>query len=127
MNNLTESDIEVLMFEHATGTDRVRGALGLEGAFRALRSPALWPFVEYHFELERHTPNDRLLSEAFVGDTQQWVTVGLKAGIGPRLTIEAGVDVSIVSSGIAYAPPLPPFDLWAGLTVPFQMWPSGER
>jgi hypothetical protein len=127
VNNLTASDVEVLMFEHATGTDRVRGTLGLEGAFRALRSPAFWPFVEYHLELERHTPNDRLLSEAFVGDTQQWVTVGLKAAIGPRLTIETGIDVAIVASGIAYAPPSPPFDLWVGLTVPFQMWPGGER
>jgi hypothetical protein len=127
VNNLTESDIEVLMFEHATGTDRVRGALGLEGVFQALRSSAFRPFVEYHFELERHTPNDRLFTEAFVSDDQQWVTVGLKTPIGPRLTIEAGVDVAIVASGIAYAPPLPPFDLWAGLTVPFQMSSGGRR
>jgi hypothetical protein len=127
VNDLTESDIEVLMFEHGTGTDRVRGALGLEGAFQARRSPAFKPFAEYHFERERHTPSDVLLSEASVSGNQQWVTVGLKSRIGPRLTIEAGVDVAIVASGIAYAPPLPPFDLWGGLTVPFQMWPGGER
>jgi len=127
VHNLTESDIEVFMFEHGAGTDRVRGALGLEGAFQVLRSPAFWPFVEYHFELEKRTPNDRLLSEAFENGDQQWITVGLKAGIGARLTIEAGVDVAIVASEIAYAPPLPAFDLWAGLTVPFNMSRGGER
>ncbi|HEY4183633.1 MAG TPA: hypothetical protein VGP07_01130 [Polyangia bacterium] len=127
VNNLTESDIEVLTFEHATGTDRFRIALGLEGACQGQRSPLVRPFVEYHFERERHTPNDRLLSEAFEGDNQQWLTLGLKAGIGPHLTIEAGVDVATVAAGIAFTPPLPPFDLWAGLTVPFQISGRGQR
>ncbi len=127
VNNLTESDIEVFMFEHGTGTDRVRGALGLEGAFRAPRSSVFSPFVEYHLERERHTPNDRLVSEAVENGTQQWITVGLMAGICARLTIEIGVDVAVVQSGIAYAPPLPAFDLWAGVTVPFQMSGGGER
>lgn len=55
------------------------------------------------------------------------MTVGLKAGIGPRVTIEAGVDVAVRSSGIAFGPPLPPFGVWAGVAVPFQMARSEAR
>ena len=62
-----------------------------------------------------------------LSDYQHWLTVGLKAGLGPRVTIEAGVDVAIRSSGIAFGPPLPPFDLWAGVTVPFQTSRGGGR
>jgi hypothetical protein len=53
--------------------------------------------------------------------------VEYRAEIGPRVTIEAGVDVAIHSAGIAYEPPLPPFDLWVGVAVPFQTARSGER
>ena len=30
------------------------------------------------------------------------------------------MDLAIQSAGIAFEPPLPPFDLWAGVTVPLQ-------
>jgi hypothetical protein len=127
VHNLTESDIEVFMFEHGAGTDRVRGALGLEGVFHGPKSPSLRPFVEYHLEIATGAPNDRLRIQPFAADHQQWVTLGLKAGIGLRLTIEAGVDVAIQSSGISFGPPLLPFDMWVGVTVPFQTSRSGER
>jgi hypothetical protein len=58
---------------------------------------------------------------------EQWVTLGLKVGIGPRVTIEAGLDLAIESPGIAFGPPLPPFDLWAGATLPFQTSRSDDR
>jgi hypothetical protein len=127
VNNPTESDIEVFMFEHGAGTDRVRGALGLEGVFHGPKTPSLRPFVEYHLEIATGAPNDRLRIEPFAADQQQWVTLGLKARIGLRLTIEAGADVAIQSSGISFGPPLLPFDLWTGVTVPFQMSRGGER
>jgi hypothetical protein len=119
-NNPTESDIEVFMFAHAAGTDRIRYALALEGALEALASLRFSPFVEYHREVAESSPNDRLLTEPLLRSYRQWVTLGLKAGIGPRVTIEAGVDLAIQSAGIAFEPPLPPFDLWAGVTVPLQ-------
>lgn len=127
VNNPSESDIELFMFEHAAGTDRVRAVLGLEGAFQGQRSTRFSAFVELHQEIAEGAPNDRLLTQPILNDTQQWVTLGLKAGIGPRVTIEAGVDVTIQSSGIAFEPPLPPFGLWAGLTVPFQTARSEGR
>jgi hypothetical protein len=127
VNNPSESDIELFMFEHAAGTDRIRGALGLEGAFQGQKSAKFRPFVEYHQEVAKHAPNDRLMTEPVAADHQQWVTFGLKAGIGPRLTVEAGVDVAIQSSGIALGPPLPPFDLWLGVAVPVQASRNGER
>jgi hypothetical protein len=127
LNNPSGSDIELFMFEHAAGTDRIRGALGLEGAFQTQASPRFRPFVEYLQEIATGAPNDRLLTGGLLIADQQWVTVGLKVGVGPRVTIEAGVDVAILSSGTAYGPPLPPFDLWAGVAVPFQTWRSGDR
>ena len=127
INNPSGSDIEVFMFEHAAGTDRFRYAGGLEGAFQGQRSPRFRPFVEYHREVAQGSPNDRLLTEALLKNYQQWMTLGLKVGIGPRLTIEAGADVAIESPGLAYGPPLPPFDVWAGVTVPFQTSGSGAR
>ena len=127
INNPSGSDIEVFMFEHAAGTDRFRYALSLEGAFQGQRSPRFSPFVEYHQEVAHGSPNDRLLTEALLKNYQQWMTLGLRVGIGPRLTIEAGADVAIESPGLAYGPPLAPFDLWAGVTVPFQTSGSGGR
>ena len=125
VTRLSESDILLFMFEHAAGTDRIRGALGLEGAFQGQTSPRFRPFVEYHHEVARGAPNVLLLTEPKAADHQQWVTLGLKAGIGPRVTIAAGVDVAIQSSAIALGPPLPPFNLWAGVAVPFQTSRSG--
>jgi len=125
VTRLSEADILVFMFEHGAGTDRIRGALGLEGAFQGKGSARFGPFVEYHHEVAQGAPNVLLLTEPKAADHQQWVTLGLKAGIGPRVTIEAGVDVTIQSPAIALGPPLPTFDLWAGVTVPFQTWRSG--
>lgn len=131
LSNPTESDIELFMFEHATGSDRLREALGLEGAFQGEKSPRFRAFVELHQEVAEGPPDDRLLTQPMLNDTQQWVTLGLTAGIGPRVTIEAGVDVAIqlsgVASGIAFEPPLPRFGVWAGLTVPFQTARSEGR
>jgi len=127
VNNPSESDIEVFMFAHTAGTDRIREVLGLEGAFQGQKSGRLKGFVELHQEVAEGAPNDRLLTQPIVRSTQRWMTLGLKAGIGPRVTIEAGVDVTIQSAGIAFEPPLPPFGLWAGLTVPFQASGSEER
>jgi hypothetical protein len=127
IDNPSGSDIEVFMFEHAAGTDRFRYALGLEGALQGQRSPRFSPFVEYHREIAHGSPNDRLLTEALLKNFQQWITFGLKVGIGQRLTLEAGADVAIESPGLAYGPPLPPFDLWAGVSVPFQTSGSGAR
>ncbi len=125
IKNPSGSDIEVFMFEHAAGTDRFRYALGLEGAFQGQRSPRLRPFVEYHREVAQGSPNDRLVTETLLKNFQQWMTFGLKVGMWARLTIEAGADVAIESPGLAYGPPLPPFDLWAGVTVPFQTTGGG--
>ena len=107
-NNPTEADIEAFMFAHAAGTDRIRYALGLEGALQALPALTFSPFVEYHREVAEGNPNDRLLTEPLLRSYQQWVTLGLRAGIGRRLTIEAGVDLAIQSAGIAFEPPRPP-------------------
>jgi hypothetical protein len=125
MTRLSESDILLFMFEHAAGTDRIRGALGLEGAFQGQTSPRFRPFVEYHHEVAQGAPNVLLLTEPKAADHQQWVTLGVKVGIGPRITIVAGADVAIQSSAIALGPPLPPFDLWAGVAVPLQTSRSG--
>jgi len=127
LNNPSESDIEVFMFEHAAGSDRIRYALGLQGVLQGQESLRFGPLIEYHYEVAEGAPHDRLLTEALLRNSQHWVTLGLKAGIGPRVTIEAGVDVAIHSAGIAFEPPLPPFDLWAGVTVPFQTARSGKR
>ena len=127
VSNPSESDIELFMFAHAAGTDRVREVLGLEGDFQGPKAMRFRAFVELHQEIAEGAPNEWLLTEPMLKDTQQWVTLGLNAGIGPRVTIEAGVDVAIQSSGIAFQPPLPPFGLWAGVTVPFLTSRSGER
>jgi len=127
VNNPSEADIEVFMFEHSAGPDRIRYALGLEGTFQWQESLRFRPFAEYHREIAEGTRDDRLLTEPLVSDYQHWLTLGVRAGIGPRLTIEAGVDMPIRSYGIAWGPPLSPFDLWAGVTVPFQTSRGAER
>ena len=124
VTTLTGSDVEVLMFEHAIGSDRIRGSLGLDGTVQPQTWLTLEPFVEYHLEVATGAPNDRLLNEGLTNVDGQWLTVGLKAGIGPRVAIEAGVDLAIRSPGFAFGPPLPPFDAWAGVAVPF---PTSKR
>jgi hypothetical protein len=126
---LTGADVEVLMFEHAIGSDRVRSSLGLDGTFQPRTWLTFRPFVEYHLEVATGPPNDRLLNEGLTNVDGQWLTVGLKAGIGPRVAIEAGVDLAIRSPGFAFGPPLPPLDAWAGVAVPFprsKQGPDGD-
>jgi hypothetical protein len=127
VNNPTESDIEVFMFEHAAGTNRIRGALALEGAVHGQGSTRFRSFVEYHDEVARGAPNGLLRTEPTAKTYRQWVTLGLNAGIGPRVTIAAGVDVAIQSPALALGPPMPPFDLWAGVALPFEASRSGTR
>jgi hypothetical protein len=127
VSNPTESDIELFMFAHAAGNDRIREVLGLEASFERQKLPRLSAFVELHQEIAEGPPDDRLLTEPMLKDTQQWVTLGLKVGIGLCVTIEAGVDVAIQSSGIAFEPPLPSFGLWTGATVQLDTARNGER
>ena len=63
VSNPTESDIELFMFSHAAGNDRIREVLGLEGSFEGQKLPTLRAFVELHQEIAEGAPDERLLTQ----------------------------------------------------------------
>ena len=118
----------VSQFAYGIARDRVRTGLGLEAML--LGGPgqvSVRPFVEYHLELVTVAPDPTF--DAFrppmcgAGRTmcrdnrdQQWVTLGVRTqGVG-GFGFVAGLDVAMHSVGFPYGPPLPPWNLIAGIS-----------
>jgi outer membrane protein OmpA-like peptidoglycan-associated protein len=121
-SNTTRPTREVAMFAYGIAANRMRMAVGVDAPLEGLTGPVgLRPFAEYHAEIVTASPDP-----AFAGianDTrrrdQHWMTFGLRARVYRGLTVDAGVDVGLLSVGYQFGPPLPPWDLIFGLGYPF--------
>jgi outer membrane protein OmpA-like peptidoglycan-associated protein len=117
---------EVATFAYGIQQSRIRLALGADMPLEELTAPVpLQPFVEYHAEIVTASA-DPAFSDPQVPQTpnnrdQQWLTLGLRARVYRGLTLDAGVDIGLRSVGYAYGPPIAPWDLTFGVSLPLDL------
>jgi outer membrane protein OmpA-like peptidoglycan-associated protein len=135
-SNLTQFDVdttnntrEVAMFAYGIASSRMRFALGADAPLERYTGPVgLRPFAEYHAEIVTASPDPAFAGYAndLKNRDQHWMTLGLRARVFHRVTLDAGVDIALRSVGYQYGPPLPPYDVIFGLNYPFDTAAAGR-
>lgn len=122
--NVSQRTQLVAMFAYGIAGSRLRFALGMDAPLEKLTgSIPLQPFAEYHLEVVTDdadpafmdVPNDTRSRD------QQWLTFGLRARLYRGLTVDAGADVRLRSTGYVYGPPLAPYNVVFGLSYPLDI------
>ncbi|MSP61835.1 MAG: hypothetical protein EXR72_16175 [Myxococcales bacterium] len=124
-------------FAYGLGTSRIRFALGLELPTRPHVSWGIFgvaPFVEYHLD---HAVGDgdktvdmalsadgRVAGDRIHNQNIQYLTVGLRLRPVARLVIDLGADIGLQSPGFQFGPPVPAWNVIAGLAYTYD--PSGS-
>jgi outer membrane protein OmpA-like peptidoglycan-associated protein len=132
---LTAETKWVAQFAYGMGASRFRAAVGVDtSALEKLVIP-LMPFAEYHAEVVTADadpdPTYSLYMPPVCGTAagrpcknnrdQQWATLGVRGRLWKGLTADAGVDIRVRSTGFAYGPPLPPYNVVFGLAYPLDI------
>ncbi len=114
---------EVASFAYGIADSRFRVAVGVDTPLEQLTAPVpMQIFAEYHLEIATDSADP-----AFVGYTdhtnrdQQWVTFGVRARVFHGLTLDAGFDAAVRSVGYGYGPPLPPYNVIFGVSLPLDV------
>jgi outer membrane protein OmpA-like peptidoglycan-associated protein len=117
---------EVATFAYGIQQSRIRLALGADAPLEQLTAPVpLQPFVEYHAEIVTASADPAFAAAPVPASPnnrdQQWLTFGLRARVYRALTLDAGLDIGLRSVGYAYGPPLAPWDLTFGVSLPLDL------
>jgi outer membrane protein OmpA-like peptidoglycan-associated protein len=114
---------EVASFAYGIADSRFRFAVGVDTPLEQLTAPVpMQLFAEYHLEIATDSADP-----AFAGYTdhtnrdQQWVTFGVRARVFRGLTLDAGFDAAVRSVGYGYGPPLPPYNVIFGVSLPLDI------
>lgn len=121
----------VSSFAYGMGRDRFRTGLGAEWAFDLGQGLSLRPFGEYHLEVitaeadpafnQFREPACRQTDTCRDNRDQQWFTLGVRGQTPGGLAVGLGMDISAGSVGFPYGPPLPPYNIVLGVTVPLDV------
>jgi hypothetical protein len=118
-NGLSAAAREIVMFADGVAGSGFRAAVGIEAvAYERSGRVKITPFGEYHFAVVLFPLGGVYVDQSPSNPYQQWLTVGTRARLGQRLTLSASVDVALQSVGFSYGPPLPPFNIVAGVSLP---------
>ena len=115
---------EVASFAYGIEDSRLRLAAGGNFAFdKWLPDVPLRLLGEYHAEIITASADPAFAGR--VGDThsrvQQWITLGLRARVYKGVTLDAGSDIRVSSVGYQFGPPLPPYNLLFGVSIPLDI------
>jgi outer membrane protein OmpA-like peptidoglycan-associated protein len=116
-------------FAHGIGSPRLRLALAADAPITIKRVVGLQPFFEYHLDvavgdgdltLLNALRNDGVVGADRVdGQTQQFLTFGVRVRPVGGLSIDTGLDVGLQSMGFRYGPPVPAWNLVFGLAYAY--------
>jgi hypothetical protein len=113
-----------LMFANGIASSRVRLAVAVDAPLEGRTGRvALRPFGEYHVEIVTAHPDPAFQDLTPMNRDQHWLTLGLRVYVGRRIVINGGTDLLIRSVGFPFGPPLPPYDVFAGLAIPLALGP----
>jgi hypothetical protein len=118
---LPASERQSVAFAYGMGASRLRIAFGTDAPLERWSTGGLGlrPFAEYHLEVVTADPDHAFLDQGPYNRDQQWLTFGARMRVHDRIMLDAGVDLLIRSVGFAYGPPLPPYKVVLGASVPF--------
>jgi len=135
LSGLSVNSKEAALFGYGIAPSRLRVALGVDVPLGKETSPIpIDPFLEYHFEYATGSADSSFAayappacgngaaSEPCIDNRDgHWVTLGLRAVVFRGLTADAGVDLRLRSPGFPYGPPLPPYNIVFGLSLPIDL------
>jgi hypothetical protein len=127
VSGLPASQRQLEAAAHGVSASRVRTALGIEALFHAgggagaAGTIAVRPFAEFHVEIVTAAPDPAFLDQGPYNRDQQWLTLGCRARIHPRILVEAGLDLVVRPIGFPYGPPRSPYTIILGAAVPFRL------
>ncbi len=114
---------EVASFAYGIADSRFRVAVGVDTPLEQLTAPVpMQIFAEYHLEIATDSADPAFAGYAdHTNRDQQWVTFGVRARVFRGLTLDAGFDAAVRSVGYAYGPPLPPYNVIFGVSLPLDV------
>lgn len=129
----------VSSFAFGIGRSRFRGALGVDFPFDPVATDVyLLPFAEYHLNVVT-TSADANFAEFTAplcgglgarpcvdNRDQQWTTLGLRALLPGGFALEAAVDIGLRSVGFPYGPPVAPYNVVLGVSLPVDLGRMGK-
>jgi outer membrane protein OmpA-like peptidoglycan-associated protein len=111
-------------FAYGIGSSRMRFTLAADAPILLPRNVGLEPFFEYHLEgsvgdgditIHNALKNDRTIpSDRLNGNTQQYLTFGVRIRPVGGLILDTGLDVGLQSPGFVYGPPVPQWNIIFG-------------
>lgn len=135
LSGLSLNTKEAALFGYGISPSRLRVAVAADVPLGKETLPIpIDPFLEYHFEYATGSadPSFAAYAPPACGSTassqacvdnrdSHWVTVGLRADVFRGLTADAGVEVRLRSPGFPYGPPVPPYNVVFGLSLPVDL------
>jgi len=135
LSGLSLNTKEAALFGYGIAPSRLRVALAADVPLsRETSRIPLDPFLEYHFEYATSSADSSFAAYAppacgkggaslpcVDNRDSHWVTLGLRATVFRRLTADAGVDLRLRSAGFPYGPPVPPYNIVFGLSLPVDL------
>ena len=135
LSGLAPNSKEATLFGYGIAPSRLRVAVAADAPLgKELVPIPLDPFVEYHFEYATSSADSTFSayeppacgngasSQACVDNRDShWVTLGLRAVVFHGLTADVGVDLRLRSAGFPYGPPVPPYNVLFGLSLPVDL------
>lgn len=135
LSGVTVNTKEATMFGYGIAPSRLRVAVAADLPLgkETLAIP-LDPFVEYHFEYATGSADSTFAAyappvcgngaagQACVDNRDShWMTLGIRADVFRGLTVDLGVDLRLRSAGFPYGPPVPPYNVVFGLSLPVDL------
>jgi outer membrane protein OmpA-like peptidoglycan-associated protein len=135
LSGLSLNAKEAALFGYGISPSRLRVAVAADVPLGNETLPVpIDPFVEYHFEYATGSADKSFAAYAppACGSTassqpcvdnrdSHWVTLGVRADVFRGLTADVGVEVRLRSPGFPYGPPVPPYNVVFGLSVPVDL------
>jgi OmpA-OmpF porin, OOP family len=118
-------------FAYGVGPSRFRIAAAVDAplAFGRAWRVGVQPFFEYHADVAvgdgdqtmvHALANDSsIAADRKSGDSQQWLTLGVRVRPISGLALHAGIDLGLSSFGFQYGSPLPPWNVLLGATFDY--------
>ncbi len=123
-------------FAYGIGSDRLKLAFAVDAPVLLPRNVGLEPFFEYHMDAsvgdgdrtlynalkgDKSIPSDRLQ-----GNTQQYLTFGIRIRPVAGLVLDTGLDIGLQSPGFVYGPPVPQWNIIFGAVYAYGQSPRGR-
>jgi len=135
LSALTLNAKEAALFGYGIAPSRLRVALAADVPLGKETLPVpIDPFFEYHLDYATGSADSTFAAYAppacGKGGTSQpcvdnrdshWVTLGLRAVVFGGLTADAGVELRLRSPGFPYGPPVPPYNVVFGVSLPVDL------